>query len=134
MVESMVKRKNKHIRTGERRELGPCDPAYMSPPLMEAKLEAEKEKNAINDFFLQAMTHGIKIRLEDEKVTRWHSAKEAPPEQGCYLVWTGKYCDVALYFARNDWRTQKSLGEIQNVEVTHWMPLPEAPQEDTDAK
>lgn len=134
MVESMIRRKDKHIRTGERRELGPCDSAYMLPELMEAKREVEKKENAINDFFLQAMTHGIKIRLEDEKVTRWHSAKEAPPEQGCYLVWTGKYCDVALYLRRNDWRTQKSLGVIQNIEVTHWMPLPEAPQEDTDAK
>lgn len=128
----MIRRKNKHSRIGERRELGPYDSAYMSPELMEAKREVEKKENAINDFFLQAMTHGIKIRLEDEKAPRWHSAKEAPPEQGCYLVWTGKYCDVALYLARNDWRTQKSLGVIQNVEVTHWMPLPEPPKDKED--
>lgn len=129
MVKSMVKRKDKHIRTGERRELGPCDSAYMSPTLMEAKLVAEKKENAINDFFLQAMTHGIKIRLEGEKVPKWHSAKEAPPEQGCYLVWNEKYCDIALYFKRNDWRTQNPVGVIQNVEVTHWMPLPEPPND-----
>lgn len=128
----MVRRKDKRIGTEERRELGPCNSAYISPELIEAKREVEKKKSAINDFFLQAMTHGIKIRLEGEKVPKWHSAKEAPPEQGCYLVWTGKYCDIALYFKRNDWRTRNSFGVIQNVEVTHWMPLPEPPKGEED--
>ena len=128
MAESMIKRKDKHIRTGERRELGPCDSAYMLPELMEAKREVEKKKNALYDFLEQVMTQGIKIRLEEANTPQWTSIKEElPKDSGTYFVWCGEGYDLALYIKNVKW----CLPDMRDITklVTHWMPLPEPPKE-----
>ena len=56
---------------------------------------------------------------------QWISVKERLPEKGeqVFVVYSGKYCkDVHLSYYENGW---SSL-----VDVTHWMPLPEAPKEE----
>lgn len=127
----MIGRKKKNNQAKERQELSPSDLAYFTPELKQAKIELDKRKNAMNDFFLQAMTQGIKIKLENERESQWRSVKDKlPKDEILYLVWLGNSYDVALYAGNGEW-CMPYMDNITTL-VTHWMPLPEPPKEDED--
>lgn len=69
----------------------------------------------------------------DKRVPRWISVEERLPEDDShYLVWAHDNGaeEVALYYGDGEWLTD-DLENITRV-VTHWMPLPEPPEEGDD--
>lgn len=127
----MIGRKKKNNQAEEHQELSPSDLAYFTPELKQAKIELDKRKNAMNDFFLQAMTQGIKIKLENERESQWRSVKDKlPKDEILYLVWLGNSYDVALYAGNGEW-CMPYMDNITTL-VTHWMPLPEPPKDEGD--
>ena len=72
-----------------------------------------------------------RIRQLEQLVPRWTSVKERLPEDDDhYLVWSSYNgcAEVAMYWGDGEWLTD----DIVNITrmVTHWMPLPEPPEED----
>lgn len=66
------------------------------------------------------------LREVTEKVPQWHSADTPPKEYGRYITAMPRFgIDIADYIeaARIWWYNGA------NVDVSHWMPLPEAPKE-----
>jgi hypothetical protein len=52
---------------------------------------------------------------------------QLPPYDSNILVWNGDYMDVAYY---DGVKTKKlDAGDWNNCYITHWMPLPEPPEE-----
>lgn len=47
----MIGRKRKNNQAKEHQELSPSNLAYFTPELKQAKIELDKRKNAMNDFF-----------------------------------------------------------------------------------
>lgn len=138
----MIGRKRKNNQVKESQELSPSDLAYFTPELKQAKIELDKRKNAMNDFFLQAMTQGIKIKLENERGAQWRSIKdELPQPDKTVLVFAvGKFesfigeTQYALCQQLEHRDGKKSWTEPwqyfhTDFEITHWMPLPEPPKE-----
>ena len=75
------------------------------------------------------------IRQLEQRVPRWTSVKERLPEDDDhYLVWSSYNgcAEVAMYWGDGEWLTD----DIVNITrmVTHWMPLPEPPEEDEHGK
>ena len=71
---------------------------------------------------IQALTL---YREQKEKGSGWIRVEDRLPEIGqtCLIYGGGKYC-VAKHFSRAEWITPGLFPE-----VTHWMPLPEKPEE-----
>ena len=69
----------------------------------------------------------IEALSKTEKTTRWIPVTERLPERsGTYLVYV--YGDVTdLNYWRGEWHR---LGDDYTKAVTHWMPLPEPPEEE----
>lgn len=70
------------------------------------------------------------IQQLEAKVPKWISVEERLPEYGRYLVITrkgnaGPKAHTATY-NHMGWWTHSNFGDI-----THWMPLPEPPEEET---
>jgi hypothetical protein len=72
----------------------------------------------------------------------WISVKDRLPENGIFLVvvyeWTGllsekpKTPEVVIKRYSGYWHKKQCFydtGGYENLEVTHWMPLPDAPKE-----
>ena len=137
----MIGRKRKNNQAKERQELSPSDLAYFTPELKQAQIELDKRKNAMNDFFLQAMTQGIEIKLENEKGAQWRSVKDELPQPGevvlvfavgkyeCFIGKT-KYALCQQLEHRNGEKSWTEPWEYFSMyfEITHWMPLPEPPK------
>lgn len=73
------------------------------------------------------------IQQLEQRVPRWISVEERLPEDDShYLVWAHDNGaeEVALYYGDGEWLTD-DLENITRV-VTHWMPLPEPPEEGDD--
>ena len=95
----------------------------------------------MNDFFLQAMTQGIEIKLENEKGAQWRSVKDELPQPGevvlvfavgkyeCFIGKT-KYALCQQLEHRNGEKSWTEPWEYFSMyfEITHWMPLPEPPK------
>lgn len=70
-----------------------------------------------------------------EKIPQWISCKDRmPPDRTAkYLVTfrgvAGALVDVAKYFPGDGWFCED--WPVSSQEITHWMPLPEPPKEDT---
>ncbi len=67
---------------------------------------------------------------------RWHRVEEPPKEYGNYLaVVNGEVMEVTYSDMRDDWKWSTCDAEgfvwIRSEFVTHWMPLPEPPKEET---
>ena len=65
----------------------------------------------------------------------WHRVEEPPKEYGNYLaVVNGEVMEVTYSDMRDDWKWSTCDAEgflwIRSESVTHWMPLPEPPQEE----
>lgn len=70
----------------------------------------------------------------------WISVKDRMPSEGKFVLFYEKYTDLPVIgFLRNgEWHADKSAFDatqgglidfIESREVTHWMPLPELPEE-----
>lgn len=128
----MIWRKKKNNQAEEHQELSPSDLAYFTPELKQAKIELDKRKNAMNDFFLQAMTQGIKIKLENERESQWHSVKDKPTGDGTpCLVWHNDDFgyEIAKY-ANGRW-IMYGCHDVTPL-VQYWMPLTEPPKDEED--
>jgi hypothetical protein len=95
--------------------------------------------------------HSIVISPESLR-PQWISVEERLPENGRYLVFqksfiSGGYCDFATFTQcysglLGDPMNGKQLwyeydgeyGDYEVTNVTHWMPLPEAPKEERDGE
>lgn len=66
-------------------------------------------------------------------VQKWIPAEKPPEKEGSYLVCskTGKVYTSHYYTEKkcSEWYTRKA--EWSHPNVTHWMPLPEPPKEET---
>lgn len=66
-------------------------------------------------------------------VQKWIPASKPPKEEGSYLVCskTGKVYTSHYYTEKkcSEWYTRKA--EWSHPNVTHWMPLPDRPKEET---
>ena len=66
-------------------------------------------------------------------IQKWIPASKPPKEEGSYLVCskTGKVYTSHYYTEKkcSEWYTRKA--EWSHPNVTHWMPLPERPKEET---
>ena len=76
-------------------------------------------------------------------MNKWISVKDKLPEKGDYndyLITDGKHCYVGYYRHDADAWDNSALGWIQgisadtdetyDINITHWMPLPELPKEE----
>ena len=66
-------------------------------------------------------------------MNKWINVKERLPENGDYndyLITDGKNCYVCCYlYIHNVWMS--SMGRsLNDINITHWMPLPELPKEE----
>ena len=60
---------------------------------------------------------------------KWTSVNEAlPTEDGEYLTWHGGYYMLLLYSTKHQLFNVIDNPETAITNVTHWMPLPEAPK------
>ena len=74
------------------------------------------------------------------KVPKWISVEDRLPEShdekaDCYLVTDGEFIWMA-YYACKEWQFAECTDSpyvIDWTDITHWMPLPELPEEDADA-
>jgi hypothetical protein len=75
-------------------------------------------------------------------MSEWISVRDRMPEEpGAYLVALVTYRQeryLAVAYPRDGWwdvagwcREYKHRDGVHNFDVTHWMPLPEPPKEDT---
>ena len=76
--------------------------------------------------------------VDAEPVRQWTSVKDALPDRQCeYLVRYGfgepiiKSYSGVMYFVLYDERPHFENESLYGLKVTHWMPLPEPPKEDT---
>lgn len=74
-----------------------------------------------------------------EPASPWHRVEEPPKEYGNYLaVVNGEVMEVTYSDMRDDWKWSTCDAEgflwIRSESVTHWMPMPEPPQEVQDGK
>lgn len=82
-----------------------------------------------------ALNAAIDLINNPSMMTQWISVKDRLPEDDAdYLVWLYDACTVerAMYYGDGEWLTE----ELDNLTrfVTHWMPLPEPPNEQTPQK
>ena len=82
--------------------------------------------------------HYLPNRLEKVKQasdeSKWIPANEPPKEEGEYFVhrkgYAANHRAVLWYSKKRGWHyTDPDLGNVTVKNVTHWMPLPEAPKE-----
>lgn len=68
-----------------------------------------------------------------DKIRRWIPVSERLPEQNTrvigFMAWKGI---TAIEYQHGKWYSIDHLQPLPNEAVTHWMPLPEPPKEDTD--
>lgn len=75
------------------------------------------------------ITESLRMAIEVLKESQWIDAKEMPPkEEGEYIVMIqGSDKPTALYFTPDDgWWV--SIEVMRKYTVTHWKPLPKAPE------
>ena len=93
---------------------------------------AEKQKEQIGKL------KSVIVKMNKEKVHRWISVEELLPEAhadgsvDAELVTDGEFIHMA-YYAHGQWifcESGEMKGPMWNT-VTHWMPLPEPPKEDS---
>lgn len=75
----------------------------------------------------------LKLYRDGVTVQKWIPAEKPPEKEGSYLVFskTGKVYTAHYYTEKkcSEWYTRKAKWSHPNV--THWMPLPEPPKEET---
>lgn len=65
-------------------------------------------------------------------MNEWISVKDRLPcKPGFYLVFVPEMARVAIYYNGYDWIVDDDFYAFGAYEITHWMPLPEPPKEDT---
>lgn len=92
------------------------------------KTDSVEKYHAVEDFCREIIDHG--------KPSVWISVKDRMPEKsGQYLCWFGANkvaIGMAIVTYVNEW---KAFGRLESFEkypnITHWMPLPEPPKEET---
>ena len=104
--------------------------------------QLEKEENHFGRMHLQTTIDAIDMAISalrqqdvsDTDVVRWISVKDRLPERTMpphdvlvyYDLNCGMYIDRAWYSReKNKWRNVLGI----NLKVTHWMPLPEPPED-----
>ena len=82
------------------------------------KATAQEERDAYRHWFDQYQ----------KDVSRWIPVTERLPEHGWYLAYgpTIKMEVLHFHIVEEVWSSER----YYNIEVTHWMPLPEPPQEE----
>ena len=90
---------------------------------------------------LEGENKDLQKRIEElEAQLRWRSVKdELPTEEGLYLVTLydtlgdtvgpGTYVTTSWWSTEHDWDEDMSYKPYGFTRVTHWMPLPEPPEE-----
>lgn len=64
-------------------------------------------------------------------MNEWIDARKQPPtNDGTYLVYWGSVFIARYTKSSNKWRRDDSNSGLEQ-EVSHWMPLPEAPMKNT---
>lgn len=78
----------------------------------------------------EALNAAIDLINNPSMLQRWISVEERLPENDdYYLTYTTEYtCEVYRYDGDGEWVT--AWGDTANHDITHWMPLPERPEED----
>lgn len=93
--------------------------------------------------FLKLDVDYYKLKLENLPQNGWISVKDRLPDvEGFYLTYTpdGNWSGVLHYsvkyqaFNTYDTLTPEEAQVVKLTDITHWMPLPEPPKEDEDAK
>ena len=82
------------------------------------------------------LEHDLKMAFDDgyqagfeAAQPKWISVKERlpEPEKDVLVLWLGRHVRVGWYSEEcNDWKVDAGFTN----DVTHWMPLPEAPKEE----
>lgn len=103
-----------------------------SKELMKQAADAIEELIAESDIYRKEMTteHNRAVRLLWEKehgMPRWIPVTERCPEKsGDYLVF-----DDCRNLYVNEWHCLLKKWQYDDSRITHWMPLPEPPKEET---
>ena len=103
--------------------------------------QLEKEENHFGRMHLQTTIDAIDMAISalrqrdvtDTNVGKWISVKDRLPEAGGYVVCIAKrnpfsrFMPMVARIEKNGW--ENPITEQYISEVTHWMPLPEPPEE-----
>ena len=78
----------------------------------------------------EALEAAIDLINNPSMLQRWISVEERLPETDIYaLVYGQSYgCEVCMYYGDGEWLT-RDLSNVTRL-VSHWMPLPELPEEE----
>lgn len=95
----------------------------------EAMLNVQSRMDGAIDRMFQRATSN-----SPEKSNGWISVKDRlPKENGPILMWSGRLEDVPTCAAAGyelwNWSTEHTPHDYRLFEITHWMPLPEPPEE-----
>lgn len=118
-------------KLADSREFSLLGTGYSFLPEVAAAVRKVSEAGAVPmDYHERCLGIEIQRRFEvEKKVPRWRNVKdELPEDDASYLVWLGDGYEVALYMGDGEW-CMRDMSNITRL-VTHWMPLPEAPQEE----
>ena len=124
--------------------------------LNEAHDEYYKSFDPTRNFYGEIADHlianGVTFATDTNVGSKWISVEDRLPENGRYLVFqksfiSGGHCDFATFTqcysgllgdpmnGKQLWyKYDGEYGDYEVTNVTHWMPLPEPPKEDTNGK
>lgn len=102
---------------------------------VDALLEAMPKDNVLLSCDVRKVILGVPIvnAVPLEKKTRWISVKDRLPEAGKILVTDGETVTIsngAWLYRSLEGKTRVPANYGAGLTVTHWMPLPELPQEE----